>query len=129
MSFDWTGYLVVATDLSVSDDESRCRTSISRAYYSAFHLALDWMVSKDPQLKLSVPKDGRVHEFVLDHFNSSKSRQGLFVAGKLRSLRRSRTAADYDSTTPVGKAQAQTSLDQAKKLMEALKTLEAPKAV
>ncbi len=123
MSFDWAGYFQVAADLAVSDDESRCRTSISRAYYSAFHLALDWMVNKDPHLKFSVPKDGKVHEFVFDHFNNSKSPQRLFVAARLKSLRRSRTAADYDSVPSVGKMQAQTSLDQAKKLIAALGTL------
>jgi len=40
MAFDWNNYLVLAEELAKRGDEASKRTSISRAYYSAFHDAM-----------------------------------------------------------------------------------------
>jgi hypothetical protein len=40
MAFDWNQFLVLAEELAAKEDEASKRTSISRAYYSAFHDAL-----------------------------------------------------------------------------------------
>jgi uncharacterized protein (UPF0332 family) len=40
MPFDWNNYLVLAEDLAQHADEASKRTSVSRAYYSAFHDAM-----------------------------------------------------------------------------------------
>jgi uncharacterized protein (UPF0332 family) len=40
MAFDWNNYFVLAEDLGRRNDEASKRTSISRAYYSAFHDAM-----------------------------------------------------------------------------------------
>jgi len=40
MAFDWNNYLNLAEELAKREDEASKRTSISRAYYSAFHDAI-----------------------------------------------------------------------------------------
>lgn len=54
MPFDWDGYLSFAKDLKSKTDgqtatnknEAMQRTAISRAYYSMFHLAVDYAMAK-----------------------------------------------------------------------------------
>jgi len=38
-AFNWSDYLRLATDLSRNPDEASHRSSISRAYYSVYHIA------------------------------------------------------------------------------------------
>jgi hypothetical protein len=38
--FDWTGYFVLADELSTRTDEAAIRSAVSRAYYFVYHLAL-----------------------------------------------------------------------------------------
>jgi hypothetical protein len=41
MLFDFKEYLTLATELAARNDDAALRTSVSRAYYAAFHLAND----------------------------------------------------------------------------------------
>jgi hypothetical protein len=52
MSFDWSGYLTLANELSnkvdeFSDQEAVCRSVVSRAYYSVFCLARNYVRDVD----------------------------------------------------------------------------------
>ena len=54
MAFDWNGYLEVATVLKTETDgqsdsiavEAKRRTAISRAYYSVYHSALTYAITR-----------------------------------------------------------------------------------
>jgi len=38
--FDWTGYLALAQELATRNEEACLRSSVSRAYYFVYNLAL-----------------------------------------------------------------------------------------
>jgi len=103
--FDWEEYLKLANELSLTPNapaacrEAKQRCSISRAYYSAFAIARNFL--RDVH-KVTIPVD-KVHSFVWRKFEkppkkgSSKnvqnySRVGILL-GRLRDYRRK---ADYE---------------------------------
>jgi hypothetical protein len=40
-AFDWSGYLTLADGLAAQPDEGSLRSSVSRAYYYVYHIALE----------------------------------------------------------------------------------------
>ena len=53
-------FLPLAETLAQSDGEAAWRTSVSRAYYTAFHVACNFMTS----LGFAVPKTDRAHGYL-----------------------------------------------------------------
>jgi uncharacterized protein (UPF0332 family) len=73
MSFDWNEYLNLAKELAnepcaPSTLSSKLRTSISRAYYSAFHSAWEYL----GMIKALPKEDVGKHNYVLRWFNESE---------------------------------------------------------
>jgi hypothetical protein len=93
--FDWGEYLSQARRLAAGGDEAGYRSSISRAYYSAFGLARRRL--RDVE-RLPVPNTGQAHQYVWMIFTTSSpsdvKRAAIGAAG--RRLRRRRGLADYD---------------------------------
>src|SRR5437879_2072183 len=92
--FDWGEYLYQAQRLAAGGDEAGYRSSISRAYYSAFGLARRRLSDVE---RLPVPPTGRAHEYVWTTFGSASGdvKRAAIGAGGRR-LRNRRNLADYD---------------------------------
>ena len=94
-NFDFKDYNRIARQLAGQGvdqnpaQDSKLRSSISRAYYAAFLTARKFL-----SLDRTIPRD-RVHEFVHDEL--SKMTGKLKIAGQdLRTMKFKRHAADYD---------------------------------
>ncbi len=93
MTFDWCDYLVIADELALDSREGMRRTSISRAYYSIYHLGLI-----HAQLKAFSGVLPNLHRklwvWYERHPDKSMKRLGL-IGSRLRTLR---TMADYEDS-------------------------------
>ena len=106
MSYDWQEYLVLAGKLEaqaaeLGPDVACYRSAASRAYYAAYHRALDLAI---PTKYVRSRKRGvSVHAEFRDHLNKAsesrsepQSSQLLRVSKTLNRLSGIRTSADYD---------------------------------
>lgn len=92
---DGQAFLDFARELASSGDEERRRTSVSRAYYGAYHVAIGFVRS----CGVTVPKRD-VHiklQWCLQQAGERTSQIEIAKAGgKLGDLRTERNKADYD---------------------------------
>lgn len=112
MPFDPKDFLQLATDL-VNDanynHESAFRTSISRAYYSAFLVCRTWLETTHG---FSFPRTADPHRLVTQRLRNRTVLRTLLpgrmaVADILKTIRRrGRNVADYDLLAQVRKADA-----------------------
>ena len=100
MCFDWTDFLTFAEGLQLTPDtpgplEAALRSAASRAYYSAFHHALDFACKEgfEPSFQASD------HKQVQKHFRNCKppDRIRQKIARELERLWDQRRQADYDA--------------------------------
>jgi len=102
MGFDWNRYLELARELEGRTEESALRSAASRAYYSVFCQARNWLMARGWKRP---PTD--VHASVWREFMSSgdSKRKQIGLDGKR--LKRMRVMADYDDTlhSPLSNAQ------------------------
>jgi len=100
MSFNWSDYLTLAKSLAKQEsdpllsDEAYKRTAISRAYYAAFHSALNFASSSEG---FSPTGRGEDHIRLIRHFQKSTDRPGQSIGANLNRLRDNRRRADYDN--------------------------------
>jgi len=89
--FDWDEYFQLAEELHESDSlqEASERTATSRAYYAAFHRALQYA----PRRVRNARRDQ--HRKLIDHYKSGPSQRERTVGRQLEMLRDNRNAADY----------------------------------
>lgn len=100
MSFDWVEFLTLAEALQSDPDspgppEAALRSAVSRAYYAAFHCALN--VASEEGFDSSGSGDD--HRNVQRHFRHHKTnstRQKIAI--ELDRLRNNRSKADYEDT-------------------------------
>lgn len=133
MTFEWTEYLNLAIKLNSdakSDfllGEAMYRTSISRAYYSCFNLARNYLISIGKVLS----KTADVHreiQVILENMsnlesNSDKRKDLIEISNELGILRSSRNKADYNNTINKISMMAESTIiraDKIKKLIESL---------
>ena len=92
-TFDWTQYLVLAQELKKREGEEAClRSSISRAYYSAYHLACKRLRERD----IDVPSGESGHKGMWDVYRTSDNKDCRKIGGDGDRLRNRRKEADYD---------------------------------
>ena len=108
--FDPPQFFSLAQKLA-SGDEVSVRTSVSRAYYSAFLVARE-------ELGLSRERAPDVHKRVIEELRV-KSHP---VANRLHLLRRMRNTADYELDTCVKSRDAQEALTLAMRILRWFKT-------
>jgi len=126
MSFNWADYLELAKNLqatptSLGSEEASLRSSTSRAYYAALHLA-----SEFAQVEGYIPTfSGNDHQGISRHFRQSgPDRDRKKIASDLDRMRKSRNQADYDRTlTQSPRAMADLTIKSAEHLMESLQSL------
>jgi uncharacterized protein (UPF0332 family) len=122
MSFDWMQYLGLAQELferasSSPYKEADLRSSISRAYYAAFHEARSRLYDK---WGISLPTDATAHIEIRREFRL-KNQQRIVVI--LNRMRIDRNKADYDDFMANLAFTAQENLRRAKQVIADLSSL------
>ena len=91
MSFDWAEYYVLAKRLRQEDSEAARRTAISRAYYSVFCQARDYLLSEGVILSTMGPSS---HKQVWGEFKyRGRTHRSIWLNGD--KLHYNRIQADY----------------------------------
>lgn len=103
MSFDWEDYLIFAENLvyivegkvstdEISSQETLLRNAVSRAYYAAYHYALNYLLlNTDFQL---TKYDS--HTSVIIAYTNSIYRDRKAIVSQLKRLKDMRRRADYE---------------------------------
>lgn len=92
MPFDWSDYARLAEELKTRGDEASLRTAISRAYYSVYHQARDYLLAQGIQLS----RTDSSHKVVWNGYKVlGGSCRAVGVNGER--LNDNRTQADYDN--------------------------------
>jgi len=119
MPFDWSAYRAVAETLKNNADEASQRSAISRAYYCAYHQALNHL-SEHHKFQLS--EDKPAHDQVWREFSGKglSYREIWNKGGKLKKLR---VDADYRSDSVISVDAAVTALKLADRVFECLQQI------
>jgi uncharacterized protein (UPF0332 family) len=106
-------YLELATDLVQrvkqskqlvgTSGEAECRSAISRAYYAAFHIAVNFL----DEIGIKVTDSGDCHVVVQHGFNNSGEVDLVVAGSELRTLYTERKNADYKMGNPRAEAVSQ----------------------
>jgi uncharacterized protein (UPF0332 family) len=90
--FAWLDYITLAKQLATGQDEASQRSSISRAYYAAFHTAKEHVEQTRPDLR--IPTHGGNHTLIWETLSRGARQER--TAGQIGDrLRKARTKADY----------------------------------
>jgi uncharacterized protein (UPF0332 family) len=122
MSFDWSHYLDLAQELlgrapGTLLEDANLRSSISRAYYAAFHKARLRLYDK---WNVSIPTNASAHAKVRVEF---KKRKQKYIAITLNRMRIDRNKADYDDSIINLPFTANENLKRANKIISNLSSL------
>lgn len=123
MPFDWADYRVLAKTLSQNADEASRRSAISRAYYSAYHLAVGHL---SEHFNFQISKD-KSHDTVWRAF-SAKGRSYAEVWNKGDKLKKLRVDADYDADAFIGSETVAFSLQLADRIVTILQGIQQQKS-
>ena len=127
MKFDWSEDFNLAKQLAETSEEAELRSAVSRAYYSAFCLARNYLrdIERDPRLSRNKTYDINVHKYVADEFihYKSKSKTMIEIGNDLNRLRNMRNKADYEDTMFNLKREARIALMLAQNIILALSKL------
>jgi uncharacterized protein (UPF0332 family) len=127
MKFDWSEYFNLAKELAETSKEAELRSAVSRAYYSAFCLARNYLrdIQQGPRFSRNKTYDINVHQYVADEFvhHQSKSQTMIEIGKDLSRLRKMRNKADYEDTMFNLKREARTALMLAQNIISALSKL------
>jgi len=132
MRFDWSEYLNLAQELAATNSDSsanrdaKLRSAISRAYYSTFCLARNYLrdIEKDPRL-FRKNRDINEHQYVAEEFiyHPTKMKNMVKIGENLSRLRELRNKADYEDTIFNLQKEARNALVLAENIISALSKL------
>lgn len=98
--FDWHSFYELARGLCPASietelDKARCRSSISRAYYSALSLSRRYIIQTDGSVTRN---ELRNHGYICNYFANldSSVENNITLTTNLQKLMRNRRRADYD---------------------------------
>lgn len=91
MNFDWSLYLELAKELANRSDDSAKRSAVSRAYYSAYNTASDFLKANN----IAVDTTRGVHERVWNAYIKSAKVECQVIGNSGFRLKNARTDADY----------------------------------
>jgi uncharacterized protein (UPF0332 family) len=124
MSFDWSEYLTLAQELAgelvLSNEEAKSRSAISRAYFSAYCIARNFLRDKEGY---RIPEDSDAHSLVRDLFVKSYVGHRRRIGQNLERLRLDRNKADYDDIFTGLPSSVTVALNLAKWVISTLSTL------
>ena len=94
-------FIILAGKLATSADEASLRSAVSRAYYGAFHLAIQFL----NDIERPVPQNANAHVYVARQLQRSGQSDAFRAGSLLGDLHSDRIKADYRLDNPrVGKA-------------------------
>jgi hypothetical protein len=116
-------FLALAQTLCRGTGQAEWRSSVSRAYYCAFHTACIFVES----LQVTLPQGASAHQKVTYCLQQSKNRDLATAGSKLNAFREARNAADYqlDDKQFARKKCAETYLAIAQEIILAIKGAQA----
>lgn len=99
MSYSWRDYLVFAQNIkadptSPGPKEAALRSAVSRAYYSAYHCALEL----GEKHGFNRTHFGNDHKLIIDFLSQSGNPKFAYLSVMLGRLKEKRTCADYDDS-------------------------------
>jgi uncharacterized protein (UPF0332 family) len=112
----WRDFLSLAARLATANAEADWRTSISRAYYAAFHVARRLFAD----LNFAVPRADRAHQYLVYRLSNCGDSATEQAGRDLETLRRLRNRADYDEAPTVTQPQSAAALQLAERIIQAL---------
>ena len=89
---NWREFLTLAARLAAGAAEEDWRSAVSRAYYSAFHVARQLL----SDLGFTVPRADRAHQYLVFRLSNGGDPAVAQAGRDLETLRRLRNRADYD---------------------------------
>jgi uncharacterized protein (UPF0332 family) len=93
MAFDWYNFLELAEELAArEDDEASKRTAISRAYYSAFNVALQ----RAKLMAWPRPPKPPIHQWCWREYQAAADPASRELGNIGHRMKRKRTQADYE---------------------------------
>lgn len=95
-------FLELADEWAVGTREGEWRSSASRAYYAAFHIARDTL----SQAGFQVPQGAQCHAYLYFRLNNCGEAAVQAASRKLSDLRELRNRADYDLKKPFAEKDA-----------------------
>jgi len=120
MPFDWSAYRAVAETLKDNADEASQRSAISRAYYCAYHQAINHLAEHH---HFQISEDRPAHDQVWREF-SGKGLSYREVWNKGDKLKKLRVDADYRSDVTISVETTATSLKLADRIVECLQQIQ-----
>lgn len=99
-------FLTLARQLALVNTEAAWRSSVSRAYYAAFHVARQLL----EDLNFTVPHADRAHAHLWLRLSNCGDRQVEMAGMRLNDLRRERNGSDYNLARPLHRAVMQNQL-------------------
>jgi uncharacterized protein (UPF0332 family) len=113
---NWRDFLLLATRLSADTTEANWRTVVSRAYYSAFHVARSLFAD----LNFTVPRADRAHQYLVYRLSNCGESAVEQAGRELDTLRRLRNRADYDDFPVITQPQAAAAVQLTDGIIQAL---------
>ena len=109
-------FLTLAMFLASRNDEAAWRSSISRGYYAAFHVARQLL----DDLGFNVPHADRAHAYLWFRLQNTGVPSVDRAGNLLQDLRSERNTADYDLIPAIDRAAARRELQTAERIILAL---------
>jgi len=109
-------FMPLAERLAQENSEANWRTSISRAYYAAFHVACEFMASHG----FDVPKADRAHGYLWLRLQNCGYAEVVQAGRTLKDLRTHRNRADYEKQITMTQQDAEKYLVDARAIVTAL---------
>ena len=110
---NWRDFLLLAARLAGGAGEAEWRTAVSRAYYTAFHVARRLL----SDLGFTVPRADRAHQYLVFRLGNSGESAVERAGRDLETLRRLRNRADYDDAPPLTQPQASAAVQVAEDII------------
>lgn len=118
--FDWEDYLVFAEDLQKNRaDDAALRSAVSRAYYTAYNLAVRFLENRH----LAVKSFGNKHEAVWNEFQRGPGKDWKAVYKIGDSLKKRRVDADYFLTQKKWTEEVKVAIAEAKNIQHWLRQI------
>lgn len=94
MAFNWRDYFTLARTLAGANDDASKRSSVSRAYYFVFHLAL-----QRAELNCGPRQGGNTHQWCWDRYIYTQNDASHQIGIDGNRLKSRRVKVDYDSAS------------------------------
>ena len=123
--FDWRDFFRLASELARPEDadplrEARLRAAIGRAYYASHWVAREFLIEiAGDEFAERLTGSGLDHLTVIEELQSSAQTRLRRAGIELDRLRRARTRADYDASSPVLADATERALAQANRVLTA----------